>query len=131
MLPTSGKLVFLLDTSLLCISIPNSDCLFPLSFDQVVKLPSRPSPGPAGLTRGLTVTAYRPNQNPACETKGKLKKDYKAQTIAAAMCRAALSVPGSTAEVPKGLHRTQQGQLFEVSCVNGIMQAWTASETVG
>ena len=36
-LPASGEKVFLPDILLLCISIPNSDCLFFLSVDQVVK----------------------------------------------------------------------------------------------
>ena len=112
-LPASGESVFLPDTSLLCISIPNSDCLFPLSFDQVVKRPSRPNPGPAGpiRARDLTVTAHQPNQNPAYGTKGNWEKEYKADT--AAKRSGALPVASSTAGVPKGHCWTQRAPLLD------------------
>ena len=86
-LPASGETVFLPDTSLLCISIRNSDCLFPLSFDQVVKRPGRPNRGQASpiRARDLTVTAHRPNQTPPMERKeiGK-RKTKRTQQLSAA-----------------------------------------------
>ena len=39
----SGDSAFPPDNSWLCISIPNSVCFFPFSFDQVVMQPGRPS----------------------------------------------------------------------------------------
>ena len=70
-LPASGESVFLPDTSLLCISIPNSVCLFPLSFYQVVKRPGRPNPGPAGpiRARDLTVMPTDKTKTPTMERK--------------------------------------------------------------
>ena len=47
----SGQSAFPPDTSWLCNSIPNSDYLFSLSFDQVVKQPGRHSSRLDRLTR--------------------------------------------------------------------------------
>ena len=54
----SSESAFPPDTSWPCISIPNSDCLFSLSFDQgQAARPAQLKAGPADPTQGFTVTA--------------------------------------------------------------------------
>ena len=122
-LPASGRLVFQPDTSLLCISIPNSDCLFPLSFDQVVKRPGRPNPGPAGPIQAweLTVTVCKQE---SCHGPSLSKATVHASAAqAAALCHGG---PGATV-TGSGPADMAQAILSGASSVLNVLSLLTGS----